>query len=272
MAGVDVGATLAKLALRDTRGSLRFALHPSHALDEVVRALRRARPKRVGLTGGGAEGLGRLLDGEATRVNEFAAWGTGMAEVLGLPQNPAAERYLVASVGTGTSVLLADGLSVSRIGGTALGGGTVVGLGTQLLGSADFAEIAGLAARGSRREVDLLVSDIYRAGEFPLAADLTASSFAKLAREDRGADAPRPEDLAAALMGLVGENVALICSGLAAAAQVPRILYAGSTLRDNPALCSVIALVTSALGRTPVFPEHGEFAGAVGALCLAASP
>ena len=32
----------------------------------------------------------------------------------------------------------------------------------------------------------------------------------------------------------------------------------------------VIALVTSALGRTPVFPEHGEFAGAVGALTLAA--
>jgi type II pantothenate kinase len=264
---VDVGATLAKLALRDARGALRFSLHPSHALDEVVRALRRARPKRVGLTGGGAETLGRLLDGAATRVNEFAAWGAGMAEVIGLPSNPAAERTLVASVGTGTSILLADGLSVSRVGGTALGGGTVVGLGTQLLGTSDFTEIAALAARGSRREVDLLVSDIYRAGEFPLAADLTASSFAKLARRS---DAPRPEDLAAALMGLVGENVALICGGLAAAAQVPRILYAGSTLRGNPALCGVLALVTSALGRTPVFPEHGEFAGAVGALSLAA--
>jgi len=271
MAGVDVGATLAKLALRDARGSLRFALHPSHALDEVVRALRRARPRRVGLTGGGAESLGRLLDGEATRVNEFAAWGTGMAEVLGLPPTPAAPRYLVASVGTGTSILLVDGLSVSRVGGTALGGGTVVGLGAQLLGTSDFAEIAGLAAQGSRREVDLLVSDIYRAGEFPLAADLTASSFAKLARADC-ASAPRRQDLAAALMGLVGENVALICGGLAAAAQVPRVLYAGSTLRDNPALCGVIAVVTSALGRTPVFPEHGEFAGAVGALRLAASP
>jgi len=113
--------------------------------------------------------------------------------------------------------------------------------------------------------------DIYRAGEFPLAGDLTASSFAKLARADC-ASAPRRQDLAAALMGLVGENVALICGGLAAAAQVPRVLYAGSTLRDNPALCGVIAVVTSALGRTPVFPEHGEFAGAVGALRLATSP
>jgi len=267
---VDVGATLARLALRDAHGSLRFTLHPSHALDEVVRAIRRARPVRIGLTGGGAEGLGRLLDGRATRVNEFAAWGSGMAEVLGSAQSAPAPRYLVASLGTGTSVLLVDGLSVSRVGGTALGGGTVVGLGSLLVGSADFAEIAALAAKGSRREVDLLVSDIYRAGEIPLAADLTASSFAKLARRDPALPS-RPEDLAAAIMGLVGENVALICGGLAAAAQVPRVLYAGSTLRENPALRDVLALVTSALGRTPVFPPHGEFAGAVGALRLAAS-
>jgi type II pantothenate kinase len=268
---VDVGATLAKLVLRDARGSLRYALHPSHALDRVVRAIRRARPLRIGLTGGGAEGLGRLLDGQATRVTEFAAWGSGMAELLGAQLAPPAPRYLLASVGTGTSVLLVDGHSVSRIGGTALGGGTVVGLGACLVGSTDFAEIAALAARGSRREVDLLVSDIYRAGEIALAGDLTASSFAKLARREPGS-APRREDLAAAIMGLVAENVALICGGLAAAAQVSRILYAGSTLRENPALRDGIALVTGALGRTPVFPARGEFAGAVGALLLAASP
>lgn len=265
-----MGATLAKLALRDARGSLRYALHPSHGLDEVARAIRRARPIRIGLTGGGAESLLRLLDGDATRVNEFAAWRSGMAEVLGLAQDPPVPRYLVASLGTGTSVLLADGLSVSRIGGTALGGGTVLGLGAMLVGTADFAAIVALAAQGSRREVDLLVSDIYRAGEIALAADLTASSFAKLARPDP-ARPPGREDLAAAIMGLVGENVALICGGLAALAQVQRVIYAGSTLRDNSTLRDVIARVTSAMGRTPVFPAHGEFAGALGALLLGAS-
>jgi type II pantothenate kinase len=167
------------------------------------------------------------------------------------------ERHLVVSVGTGTSVLLADGLSTSRLGGTALGGGTVVGLGAALLGSSRFEEIADLATRGDRRRVDLLVSDIYRAGEFPLASDLTAANFGRLGRSG--------EKLPA-----VGENIALVCAGLAAAAQAPRIVFGGSTLRANPTLQQILGQITAAVGREPVFLREGEFAGALGSLLLAA--
>jgi type II pantothenate kinase len=178
------------------------------------------------------------------------------------------ERHLVVSVGTGTSVLLADGLSTSRLGGTALGGGTVVGLGAVLLGSSRFEEIADLATRGDRRRVDLLVSDIYRAGEFPLASDLTAANFGRLGRS--GEKLPAREDLAHALMGLVGENIALVCAGLAAAAQAPRIVFGGSTLRANPTLQQILGQITAAVGREPIFLREGEFAGALGSLLLAA--
>jgi type II pantothenate kinase len=164
--------------------------------------------------------------------------------------------------------MLADGLAVSRVGGTALGGGTVVGLGSLLLGSSDFARIAALAARGDRRRVDLLVSDIYRAGEIPLTGDLTAANFGKLARA--GGGTTRPEDLAQAVMGLVGENVSLICAGLGAARRTRRVVFGGSTLRDNPALRQVLERITGALGHAVVFLEAGEYAGAVGALRLAA--
>jgi type II pantothenate kinase len=118
--------------------------------------------------------------------------------------------------------------------------------------------------------VDLLVSDIYRAGEIPLAGELTAANFGRLALAEAG-EAPSREDLAHALMGLVGENVALVCGGLAAAAQVNRVVFGGSTLRGNPALVEVLDTITRALGRTPVFLREGEFAGALGALLLAAS-
>jgi type II pantothenate kinase len=119
-----------------------------------------------------------------------------------------------------------------------------------------------------------VVGDIYRAGEIPLAGDLTAASFGKLARrpaEAEPASVPyEREDLASAVMGLSGENVALICCGLAAAAQVQKIVFAGSTLRDNPALWTVLAGSAAALGREPVLLHEGEFAGALGALELAA--
>jgi type II pantothenate kinase len=240
------------------------------ALDEIATAVRAARPETIGLTGGGAESLARRLGAEFSRVNEFAAWGSGLEAMLESEQMAPGDRYLGVSVGTGTSVLLVDGLSVSRIGGTALGGGTVMGLGAALLGTTNFSEIIELAARGSRTRVDLLVSDIYRAGEIPLPGDLTAANFGKLGSL-HGSDRPSREDLAHAIMGLVGENVALVCGGLAAAAQVSRVIFAGSTLRANPALVEILTRITRALGREPVILRKGEFAGAVGALRLAAA-
>lgn len=265
--GIDAGATLAKLAVRTGEGELRHELLPAAEPARVAETVRALAPGRLGLTGCGAAELARRLGGDAVRVNEFAAWGSGASQLLvrqGV-EGPG-ERHLLVSVGTGTSVMLADGMSVTRIGGTALGGGTVVGLGALLLGRRDFAELAALAERGDRRRVDLLVSDIYGPGEIALTGDLTAASFGKLALAE---GPPAPEDVAQAIMSLVGENVAIICGGLGIAQQVERVVFGGTTLRGNPALREVLRAITTAFGREVTFLEGGEFAGAVGALTLA---
>jgi len=268
--GVDWGATLAKIAVRRPGAAPSFLHLPADDPDACRRAIAALGPARVGVTGGGSERLLREL-GDAVAVNEFAAWGAGAAAMLadGDGGGAPAERYLLVSLGTGTSVLLVDGMSVSRVGGTALGGGTLLGLAAGLLGTAEFEEVVALARRGSRREVDLLVSDIYRAGGIPLAGDLTAANFGKLARRLRAGEPVAREDLAHALMGLLGENVALVCTGLAATAQVRRIVFGGSTLRGNEPLAEILGTITRALGREPVFLPRGEYAGALGALLLA---
>jgi type II pantothenate kinase len=269
--GVDVGATLAKIALRSRDDAAPdFDLVPSQAPAKVMDAVLRLTPHRVGLTGGGAAELARLLPWDTARVNEFAAWGSGASALLRSNSGVPSERYLLVSLGTGTSIMLVDGMAVTRVGGTALGGGTLVGLGAQLAGERRFEALAQLATRGMRQRVDLRVSDLYRPGEIPLAGELTASAFGKLARSEAGSEPPRPEDLAQALMGLIGENVALVCGLLAAASQVRKIVYAGSTLRGNPTLCGILSQVTLALGREPLLLPGGEFAGAFGALLLAA--
>jgi type II pantothenate kinase len=176
--------------------------------------------------------------------------------------------YLLVSLGTGTSAMRVEGEAVVRVGGTALGGGTVLGLGAALLGTSDFAELASLARAGDRRNVDLLVSEIYRAGESPLPGDLNASSFAKLSRLPADQE-PARADLAHAIMGLVGENVALICAGLAAAAQTNRIVFGGTTLRNNESLAEILRFVTMANGHEAILLPDGEYTGAVGALALA---
>ncbi len=267
LVGVDVGATLVKVAVRDGDGRTAFDSSALDTLPELARRLRSREPARIGLTGCGAPQLARLLDSDTAQVNEFAAWASGAREML-RGDALAGKRFLLVSVGTGTSAMLIRGAEVQRIGGSALGGGTVVGLGSALLGTASFREIAALAEEGDRRHVDLQVSDIYREGQIPLPGDLNAASFAKLSRLPQGSRAD-PRDLAHAVMGLVGENVALICGGLAAAAQAEHIVFAGTTLRGNPALVRILEQTCGHFGRPVRVLSEGEFAGALGALELA---
>lgn len=269
--GLDLGASLTKIAVRRPGAAPEFRLLPSDDEGAIRGALTALGVTRVGVTGGGGEWLAREL-GSAVAVNEFAAWGAGAGAMLATCEAEPPQRYLLVSLGTGTSVLLVDGLSVTRVGGTALGGGTLLGLAAGLIGTSDYERVVALARKGSRRAVDLLVSDIYRAGGIPLAGDLTASNFGKLARRLAEGERVAPTDLAHALMGLLGENVALVCAGLAAAAQVRRIVFGGTTLRGNDALVEIVGAITRALGREPVFLPQGEFAGALGALLLAHPP
>jgi type II pantothenate kinase len=279
--GVDVGATLAKLAVRDPGGRLRFDFLPAHALEAVSHRVRALAPRSVGVTGCGAGQLEPHLHVTPRRLIEFEAWGRGSRELLRAQGIDTSAPYLLVSVGTGTSVLRIEGDAVTRIGGTGLGGGTVLGLGVALTGCVSYEELCELARRGRRGNVDLLIGDIYAPGEIALPAEATAAAFGSLARWLSGEpgrpgspesknDPSRREDLAAAVMGLVGENVALIACGLAGGADVHRVVFGGATLLGNEALRAVLVGVTAALGREPLLLDEAGYAGALGALGLAA--
>jgi type II pantothenate kinase len=259
--GVDVGATLCKVAMRD--GALATEHLPSHDVAGVRARLAALHPQRLVATGGGAIALGAAIDGvPLEHAGEFEAWWHGAPVVAADEGIALPNRYLLVSLGTGTSVLAIDGSQVTRVGGTALGGGTVLGLGRLLLGVGTFAELVTLATTGDRRRVDLLVGDVYRGTAPAIAADLTASSFAKLA-------STRAEDVAHALMGLIGENVALICGGLARGVDVDGVVYCGSTLAGNPPLRAILEEITVRFGHRPLFLARGAYCGAVGAMMVA---
>lgn len=264
IAGIDVGATLAKLAVV-APGTLETHVMPAAAFDAARAWVVARAPDAVMATGGGARGLGATLAGRPVRiVPEFAAWAAGAARVAVADGVTLPTRYLLVSLGTGTSVLAVRGPDVVRAGGTALGGGTVLGLGRLLLGTSSFADLTALAAQGDRRHVDLLVGDLYGEHDLPLPADLTAASFAKLASTRRA-------DVAHALMGLVGENVALLCGGFAGPAEAEAVVYGGSTLAGNPALVAIVRAITERFGHRALVLPRGAFCGAVGAAALAAT-
>jgi hypothetical protein len=108
-----------------------------------------------------------------------------------------------------------------------------------------------------------LRSPLAATGAAPTAIrDLTASNFAKLA-------STQPADLAHAIVGLVGETVALVTGGLAAAAGVETVLYGGTTLVDNAPLVAIVRGITEHFGHRSHVLAHGNLGGAVGAAAAA---
>ena len=255
--GLDLGATLTKIAFR--QGDLHTERWPSSDLEAVRARVVELAPARIVATGGGAALLGASALGVAVEgISEFEAWSLGAVALAAEEGLVLPRRHLLVSAGTGTSVLVVEAGSAVRAGGTGLGGGTLVGLGRLLVGAASFSEVSELAARGKRGSVDLLVGDVYSQGA-PIPAHLTAANFAKLASTE-------PADLAHALVGLVGENIALVCAGIARLAGADTVVLGGSTLAENPALVEVLAQTLGFTGLTACFLGRGAYCGAVGAL------
>ena len=228
-------------------------------IEEVRRRIEDWSPDEVHVTGGGAARVAAALAGRRIRhMSEFAAWARGAQVLAGRAGWSLPQRYLLVSLGTGTSILEIDGESFQRIGGTALGGGTLLGLARLLCGAESFAEAAALAAGGERGRVDLLVRDVYPEGDIALPPDLTASNFAKLASRE-------PADLAHALMGLLGENIGIIATAVAHARAIDTLVFGGSALEANPTLQEILQRTVEMGGKEARILPGGAFCGAVGA-------
>ncbi len=267
--GIDLGATRTKVAWRPEGADFRLESFPRGDNAPIDEYLRTATGGPIGVTGCGSAAFAEAVQGEKSPVvvGEFDAWTRGCRVLLEQSGLEVSDPFLLVSLGTGTSMLRVEGDSHERVGGTALGGGTLVGLASRLCDCDDFEELRGMAERGQRRRADLVLADIYPGDDRPLPGDVTASSLEKLARQPgEHEEAPGRDDVAAALMGMVGENVALLAAALAVSRQLSTIVYGGSSLRENPALTQLLVAIPALQGlRALVFPS-GEYSGAVGAL------
>ena len=256
--GLDLGASLHKVARASDAGLADLEVATFPAEQGALAFVRAAAPTRVVLAGGRAAAVAAELAPVPTSVvSEFDAWARGAGIVAARGGETLAEPYLLVSLGTGTSILLVADGRATRVAGTALGGGTLVGLASLLL-NAGYDELVELAARGSRRDVDLLLGDVYPDIAIP---DFTAAHFGKLRSR-------RPEDVAHAIVGMVAETVALFAANQAMARGLACVVYAGSALVRNPALADVLTAMTGYFGLRVVVPAEGAHCGAIGCLAM----
>jgi type II pantothenate kinase len=157
--------------------------------------------KKVVMTGVGSSYVKHDLYGiECERVPEFSCIGRGGLYLSGL------DDALVVSMGTGTAIVHAkkDGY-MNYLGGTGVGGGTLVGLSKLLVGAEDIDHIVEYAEDGDLKNIDLRIKDITAKNSLTgLNGDMTAANFGNVS------DVATKSDIALGVMNMVFETVGMV--------------------------------------------------------------
>jgi len=210
----------------------------------------------IGVSGGRYRDLPDDMDGfQIRKVDEMQALGLGglvLAEV---------ESGLVVGAGTGTAMVAACGVDVSHVTGSAVGGGTLVGLSRLILGTDDVAEIDRLALAGDAAVVDIMLTEAVGGEVGRLPAEANAVNLGKVSWETEFSR----ENLAAGLVRLVAQVIAVIAINAAAAENLDRIILVGH-LMDLASIRQEVHLVGEFYKRIFTIPKNPGFGTAMGVL------
>ncbi|KAF1812992.1 fumble-domain-containing protein [Eremomyces bilateralis CBS 781.70] len=204
--------------------------------------------------------------------------------------------YLLVNIGSGVSMVKVSGpRQFQRVGGTAMGGGTLWGLLSLLTGARNFDEMLRMSDHGDNTAVDMLVGDIYGTDYLKIGLKSTtiASSFGKVYKmkrqaereaEDHGGlsngdrfrerddgDGPvmfRPEDISRSLLYAISNNIGQIAYLHAEKHGLEHIYFGGSFIgghRQTMHTLSYAVNFWSKGEKQAYFLRHEGYLGAVGA-------
>lgn len=212
---------------------------------------------RFVVTGGRSRWLPAEVAGRPVQmVDEIRAIGRGGLELS------RREEALVVSAGSGTALVAARGHDFRHVGGSAVGGGTLLGLSRLLLQTAEPAEIEQLAQAGNSGGVDLTIGEVIggEVGMLPLEA--TAVNFGRAARLG---PPPAPADIAAGLTTLVAQTIGILACISARGLGHSEVVVLGH-MTDMPSIVAMLRAVGQLYGLTILVPSAAGLGVAIGAL------
>eukprot|EP00397_Hematodinium_sp_SG-2012_P024662 GEMP01025699.1.p1 GENE.GEMP01025699.1~~GEMP01025699.1.p1 ORF type:complete len:475 (+),score=63.65 GEMP01025699.1:224-1648(+) len=184
------------------------------------------------------------------------------------------DRFLIVNMGSGVSVLDVTKNSFRRVGGTACGGATFLGLSRLMCGTTTFEEALKMAEEGDGEGIDTLVSDIYGkegCSALGLPPSRTASNFGKMGTEIMsGWKMPRKSDITHSILKMVIQGTCVLATAFSSTMGISSVFFTGGFLRNNRIAIELLAQSMQNLGAQAYFCKHCDFLGALGSLkiCL----
>jgi type II pantothenate kinase len=260
---VDIGMTNIDLVIENDSGlTLKMiANREKSAVDQFRQALRNVEEvlppgMTIAVTGGRYRDLPVWIDGyRILKVDEMRALGRGGLWLAGLRSG------LVVSAGTGVAMVAATPDGVEHVTGSAVGGGTLLGLSRLILGTDDVDEIDSLAMVGDASAVDIMLQEAVGGEIGRLPSNANAVNLGKLDREEGFSR----ENLAAGLVRLVAQVIAVIAINASNAVSLEEIVLVGH-LMDLKSIQKEVNLVGEFYKRSFTIPENPGFGTVMGAL------
>ena len=268
--GIDVGGSTTKIVGVREEGGKRTLIAPQHVrANDPVTATYGAFGKftdennlnisdisRIMMTGVGSSYIKKDLYGlSSKRIEEFDCIGIGGLYLSGLSE------ALIVSMGTGTALVhaRADG-TMKYLGGTGVGGGSIVGLSRLMLNAEEIDHIAEFAREGNLDNIDLKIKDMTAPDALgSLSRDLTAANFGNVS------DMATKNDIARGIMNMVFETVAMVSLFAARSVGVKNIILTGNVTQLGYCHEKFSELNGMGYGVNYIIPDHSRFATVIGA-------
>ncbi|MDR2143214.1 MAG: pantothenate kinase [Treponema sp.] len=261
--GIDIGSTTTKaVSIADGRVLHKIKTRASDALTSATGAfgkmivengIKMSDIRKIMITGAGATKIKDELFGISTGMaGEFDSIGIGGMFLAGR------DNIIIANIGTGTAIIEAQKERISHMGGSGVGGGTILGLAKKLLSMSDFNGIMALAAQGKLNRVDLLLEDIMGTGLSFLNRESTASNFGKML------DSAGKEDIALGIVNMVYQVIGMLSVFAAKSKNTDKVVVTGNG-SNNPIGKKVLETITGLYQVHFEYPPDAEYTTAIGA-------
>lgn len=173
------------------------------------------------------------------------------------------DEAIVVSMGTGTAIVHAKKEGNAHIteylGGTGVGGGTLLGLSKIMLGMESIEHITELATGGTLDNIDLRIKDISsKESLIDLPPDMTAANFGKVS------DVASHADIALAIINMVFETAGMLAIFAARSLGLRDIVLTGN-LAALPMAKKLFTSLSPKFGVNFIIPDKAQFATALGA-------
>mgnify|MGYP001095558567 CR=1 FL=1 len=209
--------------------------------------------QQVIITGVGASFVGdQLLGLPVQKIEEFKALGYGGLYLSKL------QKAIIVSMGTGTAFVKAHGRCIQHLGGTGVGGGTILGLSKAMVSLSSFENIIEMASRGKLQHVDLSIGDISHAEVGILPPTITASNFGKMNDQAERADITR------GILNMVFQVIGMMAI-FAARTQGDQNIVLTGKLVNVPQAQKTFSELARIYKMHFIVPRHAEYCTAIGA-------